>query len=353
MKLFRLFSLIFLTMSLFSSCKEDLGYVNISGYAQGGTYLVTANITKDVELDPEQIKTGIDEIILNIDNTLSGYNKGSMLSKFNAGETIVPNEMFVDIYQRSREFWRLTDGAVDVAAGPLFDAWGFGFKSGDMPTASQVSDLLDGTGMDRLVEQMSEAVSGDGSLCGADLLMDENSGGALPLLNYNAVAQGYSCDLVAAYLYSLGIKDMLVNIGGEIFVDGLNPRGSNWTLGIDRPEDGNMVPGQSVELTFKTDGGPCGIVTSGNYRKFYIKDGKKYAHTVDPRTGYPVDHHLLCATIISPDATSADAFATHCMVVGLEKAKEFILNTEGLDGYLIYEENGKMMIWSSREMPGL
>lgn len=139
---------------------------------------------------------------------------------------------------------------------------------------------------------------------------------------------------------------MMVDIG-EIFCDGLNPHRKPWSLGIDRPVDGNNELGAEIQGIFRAPAGPHGIVTSGNYRKFYIKDGKKYAHTIDPRTGYPVDHNLLSATIVADDALAADAFATYCMVVGLEESIRLLQSRADLEGCLIYDENGTFMTWCS------
>ncbi len=168
----------------------------------------------------------------------------------------------------------------------------------------------------------------------------------LPRLNYNAIAQGYSCDVVARYLYSIGVKDMMVEIG-EIFCDGKNPQGKPWTLGIDRPVDGNNDPGAQMHGIFRVPEGPHGVVTSGNYRKFYMRDGKKYSHTIDPRTGYPVSHSLLSATIVAPDGMLADAYATYCMVIGLEASKEFISSSPEVEGCLIYDDGGIFSTWCS------
>ena len=183
----------------------------------------------------------------------------------------------------------------------------------------------------------------DYGLNAAEMLEDE---GVLPKLNYNAIAQGYSCDLVAEYLYSIGVKDMLVDIG-EIFCDGKNPSGQPWSLGIDRPVDGNNELGAQIQGLFRAPEGPHGIVTSGNYRKFYVRDGKKYAHTIDPRSGYPVEHSLLSATIMAPDAMTADAYATYCMVVGLDASKRFLSENPDLEGCLIYDEDGTFKSWCS------
>ena len=172
----------------------------------------------------------------------------------------------------------------------------------------------------------------------------------LPELNFNAVAQGYSCDLVAGYLHSIGVDQMLVDVGGEIYCEGYNPSGLPWGIGLDRPVDGNDTPGKDLQGIFRAGPEPCGVVTSGNYRKFYVRDGRKYAHTIDPKTGYPVTHSLLCATVIASNAAEADALATYCMVIGVGKAKEFILSRPDIEGCLVYDEDGVMKTWTS---PGL
>jgi thiamine biosynthesis lipoprotein len=137
---------------------------------------------------------------------------------------------------------------------------------------------------------------------------------------------------------------MMVNIG-EIYCDGVNPSGKSWTIGIDRPVDGNNELGAQLQGIFKVPSGPHGVVTSGNYRKFYIKDGKKYAHTIDPRTGYPVSHSLLSATVIASDAMLADAYATYFMVIGLEQSKELLSQRTDMEACLIYDEGGEFRTW--------
>ena len=200
--------------------------------------------------------------------------------------------------------------------------------------------------MKRLRPDMHSVQTAEGELAPSALLVEESGDNTLPKLNYNAIAQGYSCDVVARYLYSLGVKDMMVDIG-EIFCDGVNPSGQPWTLGIDRPVDGNNDLGADIQGIFRVPAGPHGVVTSGNYRKFYVKDGRKYAHTINPQTGYPAEHHLLSATIVAPDAMMADAYATYCMVIGLEDAKEFIESNPELEGCLIYDDNGNFASWTS------
>lgn len=333
--------LLALSVLVFFSCTERR-YVAITGLAQGGTYTVKINL-EGVETTPMVIKEGIDSILTLVDTTLSGYNKGSILSRFNRGEKIRPNGMFLETYGTARDLYRRTGGALDCAAGPLFDAWGFGFTTDSLPSKETVASLTASCGMKFLVEDLSSATGSDGLLDPAKVSLS----GTPPHLNYNAIAQGYSSDLVASYLRSLGIKDMLVDIG-EIFCDGVNPDGKPWTIAIDKPLDGNDVPGAHIFGIWQSSGNPCGVVTSANNRKFYIKDGVKYSHTIDPRIGFPVTHNLLSATIIAEDALHADAFATACMVLGLDAARKFILDDPGIEACLIYSlPGGSMESWTS------
>lgn len=334
MKVKNLFLVMSLLLLMLASCGPKDRYIVITGFAQGGTYTVKLNLDGNsgrIRVPPAEIKDSIDAVLGRIDRSLSGYNRNSVLSRFNAGESVIPDDIFRDMYEKSYDIYIKTDGVVDVASAPLFDIWGFGFSNNSFPSDEKVKEVLETSGMKNLDRDIMK-------------YMDASS--VRPVLNFNAVAQGYSCDLVAAYLYSIGVKDMLVDIG-EFFCDGRNPSGKPWTIGIDRPVDGNNVPGAELQGIFRAPEGPHGIVTSGNYRKFYVRDGKKYAHTIDPRTGYPVSHSLLSATVVAKDAMTADAYATWCMVVGLEQSKDFLETTPGFEGCLIYDDNGEMRVWCS------
>ncbi|MBO5979128.1 MAG: FAD:protein FMN transferase, partial [Bacteroidales bacterium] len=256
---------IFISLTLLCaafSCAPQRGYVTITGFAQGGTYAVKFNI-EGVETAPEEIRDSINSILSNIDNSLSGYNRNSLLSAFNAGVAIKPDSLFLDIYERAYGFYDETEGVLDVASAPLFDIWGFGFRSGEMPDDLKVRETLASSGMKRLSRDIRAAAQ-DGTLTGMELLAADDK--AAPKLNYNAIAQGYSCDVVAHYLYSLGVKDMMVDIG-EIFCAGRNPSGKSWAIGIDRPVDGNNTLGADLQGIFRIPSGAYGVVTSGNYRK--------------------------------------------------------------------------------------
>lgn len=332
------FLLLSLAFILLSSCRGQDRYIQISGYAQGGTYTIKVNM-KGVDVPVDTVRDSVDAILGAIDTTLSGYNKSSLLARFNAGEKIRPNAMFLEMYAMGYSLWERSGGALDFAAGPLFDAWGFGFKSSTFPTDDEIFRLRSSCGMALL----------PASLPLHDGILDPAEIGS-PRLNYNAVAQGYSCDVVADYLYRIGVKDMLVDIG-EIWCDGVNPAGRPWAVGIDRPDDrdADHQEKEAMESVWSSEGRPCGLVTSGNYRKYYVKDGRKYAHTINPATGYPVDHNLLSATIASSrSAAEADAMATWCMVLGLEGARKLILDDSCLEGCLTYEApDGSMQQWFS------
>ena len=360
---------VLLSVTLISGC-ETQRYVHLKGYAQGGTWSVKYN-TSGVKMRATEVQKGIEAILQDIDTTLSGYNKRSQLSRLNAGDTITPSGMLREIYKRSYNYWVETEGAVDIAAGPVFDIWGFGFKNDSLPDAEQIRKALAISGMGHLVSTMEEALMPDGRICAKRLIADyntkkvagrfnpldwqDNASGSpqqdsgLPQLNFNAVAQGYSCDTVARFLASIGAWDMLVDIG-EIWCRGFNPKGQAWKVGIDRPVDGNISPGSDLSGIWQseTTGNGQGIVTSGNYRKFYIRDGVKYSHTINPKTGYPANNTLLSASIVAPTAEAADAYATYCMVIGLEASQQFIASRPDLEGCLIFSNpDGSMSEWRS------
>ena len=319
--------------ALCSAACNDTHYYRISGYAQGGTWQVKY---RGARLSPDRVQAGVDSLLREIDFTISGYNKASLLSRLNAGDSVVLNQRFLELYEHSYRMWEASQGAFDVASGPLFDIWGFGFTGDSLPSAKAVQDCLEDCGTGRLISP-----DGMRSLLGEKItarqLLRYKDEQALPRLNFNAIAQGYSCDVVADYLHGLGVSDMLVDIG-EIYCCGLNPSGKGWSIGIDNPVDGNNTPGADIKDVWTSDGGSHGVVTSGNYRKFYVRDGKKYSHTIDPRTGYPVTHNLLSATVIAPSAWEADALATWFMVIGFEQARTYIESHPELRACLISSE---------------
>lgn len=312
-------------------CKsKGSDYCQIQGYAQGGTYHIIYRLPAGA--DSRAVERSVDSLLLSIDNSLSGYNKGSILSRVNRGEDPVLDNLFTECFLRSKMVWAESDGAFDPSAAPFFDLWGFGFESGREVSQGAIDSLWQFIGMEKFSLEREQ----DG------LHLVKAADGCK--LNFNAIAQGFSCDEIADLLtQNFGVEDYLVEVGREIVCKGASPRGGLWNIGLDRPSDGNMEEGKDVQDVFAvTD---RGVVTSGNYRKFYIKDGQKYAHTINPLTGRPVSHSLLSATVFAEDATSADALATWFMVIGLEKAKEALAEMPELDAYFVYDEGGQMKVW--------
>ena len=316
---------------LAGGCGSGNQYVYIEGFAQGGTYHVICRPVRG--LSAQELRDRIDGRLLAIDGSLSGYNKGSLLSRLNAGEDLPLDTLFIGCFTRSKEIWAETGGAFDPSAAPLFDLWGFGFANRETVTQAAIDSIRAFVGMDLLtLEERADGVH----LVKADPRVR---------LNFNAIAQGYSADVVATLLDSLGIRDYLVDIGREIACKGRNAAGDPWRIGLDRPSDGNFDEGKDLQAILEvTD---CGIVTSGNYRKFYIEDGQKYAHTIDPATGRPVTHSLLSATVEAQDAATADAYATWLMVAGPLRAREILAGRPDLEALLVYDENGTMKTYQT------
>ncbi|MBQ2598185.1 MAG: FAD:protein FMN transferase [Bacteroidales bacterium] len=325
------FLLLIASLLLLCSCEKSGRYVRIEGFAQGGTYHVICAPVRGV--GQQALRAAIDSRLQAIDFSLSGYNKGSLLSRLNAGEDLPLDSLFIECFTLSKAVWAETDGAFDPSAAPLFDLWGFGFTNKERVTDRAVDSVRAFVGMDRLRLETRE----DGThLVREDPRMK---------LNFNAVAQGYSCDVVARYLDSLGCRAYLVDIGREIICKGLNEAGTAWRIGLDKPTDGNMEEGRDLQAILEVS--DCGIVTSGNYRKFYIENGQKYAHTIDPKTGRPVSHNLLSATVVAKDAATADAYATWLMVVGVDKARAILSGRPDLEALLVYEEDGQMRTYQT------
>ncbi len=330
-KMKRTFALFLAAFVLASGCTQSGKYYTIDGYAQGGTYHIVADLPSASML--ESLKGAVSDTLGAIDRSISGYNKGSLLSRFNNGENPGLDAIFVDIFNRSYEIWEESGGMFDPSSAPLFDLWGFGFTDGREPSDEEVGAALSLVGMDKF--SLEEGPDGF-------VRLNAPEGAAL---NFNAIAQGYSCDAVAEVLRRYGSVNYLVEIGGEIVCRGLNAKGKEWRVWIDKPVDGNNQSGaikqDIVEIT------DCGLVTSGNYRKFYVVDGEKYSHTINPRTGRPVQHTLLSATVLAPDSATADAYATWLMVVGVEEAERVVEGwaVEPKGAYLVYGEQEAMKVW--------
>ena len=329
--MYRRLLFVLLSSLLLASCTNDTTYHRIEGFAQGGTFHIVCNPLNGIS--EEELRQRIDTCLQEIDFTLSGYNKGSMLSKLNAGEDVPLNDIFIDCFTRSKCIWEESQGAFDPSSAPLFDLWGFGFSNKGTVTQEAIDSIRAFIGMDLLsLEQREDGVH----LVKADPRIK---------LNFNAVAQGYSCDCVSRILDEIGCTNYLIDIGREILCKGVNAVGAPWRIGLDKPYDGNFDEGADLQAIINVS--DCGIVTSGNYRKYYVENGQKYSHTIDPATGRPVTHNLLSATVVASDATTADAYATWMMVIGMERARQILESRADLEGLLVYDLNGEMVSYQT------
>lgn len=307
-----------------SSCKRA-NYLTTDGFTQGTTYHVVYSDDAGYPLD------SLVALILNrVDSSLSVYNPKSIISAVNRGEDVEADSLLINVFNRSREVYEMSKGAFDVSASPLFNIWGFGFGKKETVTSGKIDSALTLTGMDKIKLEGNRFVF-------------EVPGMSM---NFNAIAQGYTSDVIAQEFDRLGIANYLIEVGGEIACKGKNREGKEWSVGIDKPVEGNIIQGADIQDVILLPGG--GLATSGNYRKFYEEDGQVFSHTIDPLTGYPVRHNLLSATIIAPDAMTADAYATWFMVVGLEKAIEVIESDTTIEGYLVYALDGKYKVYRSK-----
>lgn len=302
-------------------------YQKDSGQIFGTIY----NITYQYD---QNLHTEIDAELRRFDGSLSPFNDTATITRINRNEDIVPDTFFTNVFRRSMEISRETNGAFDITVAPLVNAWGFGFKKGHFPDSLMVDSLLDITGYTKV------SLSAEGKIVKQDPRI---------MLTCSAVAKGYAVDIVAQLLEKKGIQNYMVDIGGEVVVHGNNPQNTPWRIGINKPIDDSLAINQELQTVLQISN--TGIATSGNYRNFYYKDGKKYAHTIDPRTGYPVQHSILSATVIARDCMSADAYATAFMVMGLEEAEHFANANPEIDAYFIYSDNdGKFKTFCTEGM---
>lgn len=264
-----------------------------------------------------------------VNASLSMFNKNSVISKINRGETEETDSLFVRMFEAAMQINRESGGAFDITVAPLSNAWGFGFKHEEFPSPEKIDSLLQYIGMDKLTlagGKLKKSVEG--------MQMDASS-----------IAKGLGVDLVADYFNAKGLKNYMVEIGGEVRVKGRNDKGRAWRIGVDKPVDDTVMQNRSLEFVVSLSSGA--LATSGNYRNFYIRDGKKYAHTINPKTGYPVQRDILSASVYAPTCMEADAYATAFMVLGTDEAKKVIENNPELEACFIYEEGDSQKIWMS------
>ena len=293
------------------------------GMVFGTFYHITYRSTGSME---DSIKA----VLQQVDRSLSPFNKESTITAINENTSTKVDPMLAEVFLLACNISTQTDGAFDITVAPLVNLWGFGFKNMDNVSPQKVDSLLDYVGIEKV------------KLNGGRLTKSSSE----VMLDCSAIAKGYGVDAVGRMLERNGVQSYMVEIGGEVRLRGCNPHGKDWSVGISKPEEGGNGGMEQVIHTTNMS-----MATSGNYRNFYVKDGKKYAHTIDPRTGYPVQHSILSSTVLAEDCATADAYATSFMVLGLDSAKAVLKKHPELQAFFIYStKDGGTDEWCS---PGL
>ena len=302
-----------------------LSYYHNQGKVFGTYYNIRYEAAADLEKE-------IEEAFMAFDNSLSLFNDQSILSAVNANRDTTTNEAFETMWAEAERVNALSEGAFDITVAPLVNYWGFGriASAGGQPCGQKAIDsLMAFVGFDKVRLEDHHVVKSDPRV----------------QLDGGAVAKGQACDMIAEVLRNNGCKNYLVDIGGEVVAHGKNDKGSPWHIGITKPNINNEGAQEELqEILAVTD--IC-MATSGNYRNYYYADGERRSHTIDPRTGYPVQHSLLSATIVSSTCMRADALATACMVLGAEKALDMIARAEDAACYLIVAQNDSLVTVTS------
>lgn len=287
--------------------------VKFQGQTQGTYYVVTY-----FDQDARNFQVDIESLLSTFDMSASIWEEQSVLSRINRNEEgVIPNTTFQELFSMSKKVHEKSDGAFDPTIGPLVNAWGFGFTDRMKVDQQIVDSLLPLVGFQKIYLENNTVIK-------SDLRVQ---------FDFNAIAQGYSVDLIGRFLEEKGIKSYLVDIGGEVLGKGTKPDGSPWKVGIEKPRD-NATYGESLKAIIALKN--KALATSGNYRKFYEEDGIRYSHTIDPKTGYPVQHSILSVSVIADDCATADAWATAFMVSGLDQSIEILGRDKSLDAYFIY-----------------
>lgn len=308
-----------LALAVWLFYEPSLKYHKINGETQGTTYNITYEDREYRDLKPK-----IEQLLHRFDLSLSSYIDESVITQVNNNVSNVKlDRYFKTVFNKSEEIYHITDGAFDITVAPFVNAWGFGSEAGITVDSAAIDSISKYVGMSNV-----ELIGGKLNKQNPNIKID-----------VNAIAQGYSVDVVAEFLERKGVTNYLVEIGGELLAKGVNKKGKTWRIGIDKPIDNNFESGKHLQAIVEVAG--KGLATSGNYRKFYEKDGVKYVHSINPKTGYPVQSRLLSTTVLADDCMTADAYATAFMVMGLEKTIMFLSQHKELDAYLIYgDENG-------------
>ncbi len=315
---------IVISLVLFASCGKQPEKTVLQGMAQGSYYAITY-----FDEEGRNFQREIDSIFHAVDMSVNLWMDSSVISKVNRNEKVALDRIFIDNFNIAQEAARLSDGYFDPTISPIVAAWGFSYKTGDSLTPQLIDSLR------ALVNYRNIRIEGG-------KVAKENPN---ITLDFNAIAQGYTSDLIAAFLDGKGIKNYLVDTGGEIMARGGKPDGKPWIVGIEKPADNwdsERVVQTRVALRDK------GLVTSGSTRKYVERNGRRYSHCIDPKTGHPVEHNVLSVTVLAESSVWADALASVCMVMGLERSLPLIERMEGVEAYYIFaNEQGELEVFAT------
>ena len=281
------------------------------GFTFGTVYKVTYQHDKN-------LKNEIEKELKKVDLALSPFNPKSTITAINKNQPITPDSLFLEVFKKAQTISEETEGAFDITVAPLVNTWGFGFSKSTETTAEMIDSIMQFVGFKKV------KITPDNKIVKEDERL---------MLTGSAIAKGFGVDRVARLLELKGVKNFMVEIGGEVVVKGKNAKMNKWRIGINKPIEDSLSINNELETILSLS--DVGMATSGNYRNFYYKGGKKYAHTIDPRNGYPVQHSILSATVLAKDCATADAYATAFMVMGKEKVKNFCESHPELEVYLI------------------
>lgn len=304
-------------------------YFHNQGNIFGTYYNIRYEATKDLH-------DAIQQSLQDFDHSLSMFNPNSIISKINRNESVVTDSLFECMYCEARAISQLSNGAFDITVRPLVNAWGFGKNTSLdnkermlLGSKAQVDSILAFVGYRNITLHAHQLTKTDQRIT----------------LDPSAIAKGYACDVIANLLRKHGCNNLLVDIGGEVVLQGVNHRGSPWRVGITRPTID--ATGAEKELQEVIKSTQLCMATSGNYLQYYIVEGQRRSHTIDPRSGYPVEHSLLSATVTASSCMRADALATACMVLGKNEALKMIECSEDAACYLIVAEADSLQIFTS------
>lgn len=306
---------------LLAGCEKE-----VFRYAEGAIYGTSYHISYRSGQDLDK---GIRQEMERVNASLSMFNPNSVVAKINRGECDEVDSLFNILWRTATKVNQVTEGAFDVTVAPLVNAWGFGYKHDCPPTSSRIDSIMEKVGMDKLFVENGRITK---KVEGVEI-------------DASAIAKGLGVDLVAGYFDAEGITDYMVEIGGEVRVKGNSDKKRPWRIGIDKPQDDPAVGKRELEMVLNLSDGA--LATSGNYRNFYIRDGKKYAHTINPHTGYPVQTDIVSSSVFAPTCMESDAYATAFMVLGQEKSRRIVENDPALQACFMYMDNDTLKIWMS------